>query len=103
MGREFPGERRPERHELDRRVFARECRTELRDVRPDPAGRLEPQLVDVERDLHLEASTHRHPPGPTVAACAVPGSRSNRSPARSSMSPSSVWNTIEPARQNSTL
>ena len=42
-------------------------------VRADAAGRLEPQLVDVERDLHLEASTHRHPPGPTVAACAGPG------------------------------
>ena len=83
--------------------FADERRTSSVHVRPDPAGRLEPQLVDVERDLHLEASTHRHPPGPTVAACAVPGSRSNRSPARSSTSPSSVWNTIDPARQKSTL
>ena len=41
--------------------------------------------------------------GPTVAACSVPAGRSRRSPAVSSRSPSAVWNTIEPSRQNSTL
>ena len=55
------------------------------------------------RNPHRDASTHSHPCGPTVALCDVPGSRSNRSPAVISMSPSSVWNTIDPERQKSTL
>ena len=89
---------RAERRDVERWILGGERREELPHVGPDPAGSVEPQLVDVERDLHLEASTHRHPPGPTVAACPVPGSRSSRSPSLSSRSPSSVWNTIEPAR-----
>ena len=55
-------------------------------TRPSPGG--------------LDAS---QPSGPTVAACSVPGSRSNRSPAMSSTSPSLVWKTIDPAKQKSTL
>ena len=49
------------------------------------------------------ASMHSQPSGPTVAPWTVPGARSSRSPASSVTSPSSVWNTIEPSRQNSTL
>ena len=58
-----------------------ERRGQLAHVGPDAAGASEPQLVDVERDLHLEASTHRHPPGPTGRRVPGPGSRSRRSPA----------------------
>jgi hypothetical protein len=29
-----------------------QCRGQLADVRPDPAGRREPELVDLEADLH---------------------------------------------------
>ena len=46
---------------------------------------------------------HEQPSGPTVAEWPVPAGRSSRSPAVSSTSPSSVWNTIDPVRQNSTL
>ena len=41
--------------------------------------------------------------GPRWRCAIVPGSRSSRSPAVISMSPSSVWNAIDPARQKSTL
>ena len=77
-----------ERDHLGRPASSRGERGEqLAHVRPDPARRGEPQLVDVERDLHgPHASTHAHPAGPTVAACAVPAARSSRSPAVSSRS-----------------
>ena len=49
----------------------------------------------------LDAGAAVGPDGGGV--CAYRGGRSSRSPAFSSTSPSSVWNTIEPSRQNSTL
>ena len=51
----------------------------------------------------VAASTQRHPDGPTVAACSVPGSTSRRSPASSAWSPSRVWKTMLPSTQYRTL
>ena len=93
-----------ELHEDLLRILGRERRKQLTRVRPDPARDRRPQLIDVEGDLHrAQASTHIQPSGPTVAAWRVPAGRSNRSPARRSTSPSSVWKTIDPSRQKSTL